>query len=178
MQALTTHEQAEVLNGPPWMTKWLAMRFAQRDLAMRSHALSNRVLTLTGRMSIFRGTHLLEPAFCEIIEQDHLDHWLWGTFRFLSGDDKSTWYYLLKARATLFYIPDATTITIENITGSAIDRMKENLKRWSGNTLRNGQRAIALGPRTTGFFIWWCLIDQRIASGHYLQVCVSLSCWL
>ncbi len=29
--------------------------------------------------------------------------------------------------------------------------------------LRNGQRAIALGPRKVGFFIWWCLIDQRLA---------------
>jgi glycosyltransferase Alg8 len=41
--------------------------------------------------------------------------------------------------------------------------MKENLRRWSGNTLRNGARAIALGPNKAGYFIWWCLIDQRCA---------------
>lgn len=163
MQALTTYEQAIVNNGPGWMQKWLDMRFAQRDLTMQSYSLSNKILTLTGRMSIFRGKHVLEPEFIDIIENDKLTHWLWGEFRFLSGDDKSTWYYLLKQRAEMFYIPDATTITIENIQGSAIDRMKENLRRWSGNTLRNGARAIALGPRTTGFFIWWCLLDQRLA---------------
>jgi glycosyltransferase Alg8 len=41
--------------------------------------------------------------------------------------------------------------------------MVQNLRRWSGNMLRNGARAIALGPRRTGFFIWWCIVDQRIA---------------
>jgi glycosyltransferase Alg8 len=180
MQALTTYEQAIVLNGPAWMTKWLEMRFAQRDFTMQSYSLSNKVITLTGRMSIFRGKHLLEPAFIQVIENDHLNHWLWGRFRFLSGDDKSTWYYLLKAGADMFYIPDATTITIEYIKGNPIDRMIENLRRWSGNTLRNGARAIALGPRRVGFYLWWCLIDQRISIwtmlvGHTIILILSFS---
>jgi glycosyltransferase Alg8 len=163
MQALTTYELAIVKNGPAWLKKWLDMRFAQRDLTMQSYSLSNKILTLTGRMSIFRGKHLIEPEFLDIVENDRLTHWLWGEYRFLSGDDKSTWYYLLKQSADMYYIPDALTITIEYIHGNAFDRMKENLRRWSGNTLRNGARAIALGPRTTGYFIWWCLIDQRLA---------------
>ena len=41
--------------------------------------------------------------------------------------------------------------------------MSENLRRWSGNMLRNGQRAIMLGPSRMPFFIWWCVIDQRLA---------------
>ena len=156
------------------------MRFAQRDLTMQSYALSDKVLTLTGRMSIFRGLHVLEPAFTQIIEQDHLTHWLWGDYRFLSGDDKSTWYYLLKQKADLFYIPDAVTVTIEYIQGSAVDRMKENLRRWSGNTLRNGARAIALGPQTVGYFIWWCLIDQRLTVwtmfvGHLITLLLAIT---
>ena len=163
MQALTTNEKAIVKQGPAWMKKWLEMRFSQRDLTMQSHALSNKVITLTGRMSLFRGKHLCDPDFIDIIENDRLTHWLWGDYRFLSGDDKSTWYYLLKQGADMFYIPDATAVTIEYIQGSALNRMKENLRRWSGNTLRNGARAIALGPGTVGYFIWWCLIDQRCA---------------
>lgn len=179
MQALTTHEQATVL-GPVWVKKWLDMRFSQRDFTMQSYALSNKILTLTGRMSIFRGKHLCESAFIQIIENDHLTHWLWGAYRFLSGDDKSTWYYLLKERADMFYIPDAVTITIEYIRGNAVDRMIENLRRWNGNTLRNGARAMKLGPRTTGFFIWWCLIDQRCAIwtmliGHMMILIFALS---
>lgn len=163
LQALTTFENAIVYNAPAWFKKWLEVRFIQRDFTMKSYALSNKVLTLTGRMSIFRGKHLLEPGFIDIVENDHLTHWLWGTYRFLSGDDKSTWYYLLKSKAEMFYIPDATTTTIEYIDRNPFDRMKENLRRWSGNTLRNGARAISLGPHRIGFFIWWCLVDQRIS---------------
>lgn len=163
LQALTTHEDVITLNAPRWFTKWLILRFAQRDFIMQSYSLSNKILTLTGRMSIFRGKHLLEPAFIDILENDHLTHWLWGKFRFLSGDDKSTWYYLLKSEAEMFYVPDATTTTIEYIAGNPFHRMKDNLQRWSGNNLRNGSRAIALGPKRIGFFIWWCLIDQRLA---------------
>jgi glycosyltransferase Alg8 len=178
MQALTTYEKSIVKVGPIWIQKWLDMRFAQRDFTMQSYALSNKILTLTGRMSIFRGKHLREPEFLEIIENDHITHWLWGTYRFLSGDDKSTWYYLLKNQADMFYIPDATTVTIEHVRTNPVDRMKENLRRWSGNTLRNGARAIALGPRTVGYFIWWCLIDQRCAIwtmllGHMIVIVLA-----
>jgi len=180
LQALTTHERAIVQNGPWWLVKWLDMRFAQRDYTMKSYALSGKILTLTGRMSVFRGRHLLEPEFVEVIENDHLSHWLWGDYRFLSGDDKSTWYYLLKSGAQMMYVPDALTVTIENISGSPINRMIENLRRWCGNTLRNGARAIALGPKRTGFFIWWCLIDQRLSvwtmlTGHLIILTLSLT---
>lgn len=177
LQALTTHEQSIIINGPAWMKKWLDMRFAQRDFTMRSYSLSGKILALTGRMSIFRGKHLLEPKFIDIVEYDHLEHWLWGKFRFLSGDDKSTWYYLLQHRADMFYVPDALTVTIEHISGNALKRMNDNLRRWSGNTLRNGARAIALGPKTVGWYIWWCLVDQRIAIWT-LPIGLTITCIL
>ena len=60
------------------MQSWLSMRFAQRRLAMQSHALSARVLTLTGRFSVFRATHLVSHDFIRLQEADFLDHWLWG----------------------------------------------------------------------------------------------------
>jgi len=162
LQALTTDEDV-ICRGPVWMQKWLTMRFAQRRIAMQSHALSNRVLTLTGRMSIFRAKHIKAYEFIRLLEADYLENWLWGSFRFLSGDDKSSWYYLLKNEARMLYVPDANGYTIEVIEGSAFKRMVENFRRWSGNMLRNGARAIKLGPRKMPFFIWWCLIDQRIA---------------
>ena len=162
LQALTTDEEV-ICFGPGWIGRWLEMRFAQRRLAMQSHALSQRVLTLTGRFSVFRARHIIDPQFIRTIEADHLDHWLWGRFRFLSGDDKSTWYHLLQKRAKMIYVPDATVFTIEIIKGSGLQRMVENFRRWSGNMLRNGARAIALGPRVVPPFIWWCVVDQRIA---------------
>lgn len=162
LQALTTNEEV-ICYGPAWINSWLDMRFAQRRLAMQSHALSDKVLTLTGRMSVFRAQHILSEKFIRTIEADHLDHWLWGRFRFLSGDDKSTWYHLLRCGAKMTYVPDATVYTIEVIKENGLGRMVQNFRRWSGNMLRNGARAIALGPVTVKPFIWWCVVDQRIA---------------
>ena len=162
LHALTTDEHVMV-RGPGWMQSWLNMRFAQRRMAMQSHALSHRVLTLTGRCSVFRATHVVSHEFIRLQEADYLDHWLWGTFRFLSGDDKSTWYTLLKRGVKMTYVPDASGTTIEVVEGSGYTRMVENLRRWSGNMLRNGWRAIMLGPKKMPFFIWWCCLDQRIA---------------
>ena len=162
LQALTTNEDVLVF-GPKWMQSWLTLRFAQRRLAMQSHALAGKVLTLTGRMSVFRARHIMEEGFVRTIEADHLNHWLWGRFRFLSGDDKSSWYYLLTKGAKMTYVPDAMVYTVEVVEGSGMARMVQNFRRWSGNMLRNGARAIALGPRKVGPFIWWCLIDQRLA---------------
>ncbi len=153
LHAVTTDEDVLVV-GPQWMQSWLSMRFAQRRLAMASHALSGRVLTLTGRFSVFRATHIVSNEFIRLQEADFLDHWLWGRFRFLSGDDKSSWYALLRHGVKMLYVPDSRGYTIEIIEGSAVTRMVENLRRWSGNMLRNGQRAIALGPFRMPFFIW------------------------
>ena len=61
------------------------------------------------------------------------------------------------------YVPDTIVYTIEYIEGNGLRRMFENLLRWSGNMLRNGMRAIALGPKRVGGYIWWCLIDQRLS---------------
>ena len=156
LQAVTTDEEV-VCYGPNWIRTWLTMRFAQRRIAMMSHALSNKVLTLTGRMSVFRARHLRSLKLIRLLEADHLDNWLWGNFRFLSGDDKSTWYYMLTQDAKMLYVPDAMAYTVEYIEGNGIDRMVQNFRRWSGNMLRNGTRALLLGPRKIGFFIWWCI---------------------
>jgi glycosyltransferase Alg8 len=164
LDALTTAERAIVL-GPRWIATWLDMRFAQRHLTMQSHALAHKVLALTGRCSVFRGREVLRDEFIQLVESDNLEDWLWGTIPFLSGDDKSTWFALLKkpGGSVMLYVPDATVCTVENIAGSAWQRMRFNLLRWSGNAIRNSSRVIALGPRRIGWFIWWCVLDQRVS---------------
>jgi mannuronan synthase len=169
LHALTTDEGV-VVHGPWWMQSWLNMRFAQRRIAMQSHALSNRVLTLTGRMSVFRAQHIVEEDFIRLQEADFLNHWLWGTFRFLSGDDKSTWYALLSKGVRMTYVPDASGTTIEVVDGNGWTRMEENLRRWSGNMLRNGQRAIKLGPGRMPFFIWTTLFSPMLAGAEALRL--------
>jgi glycosyltransferase Alg8 len=161
LDALTTDEKA-IFYGPKWMEEMTELRFAQRHLMMQSHALSKRVLTLTGRLSMFRSQVITAPDFIDRLENDYLDHWLWGRFRFLSGDDKSTWYLLLKNKAEMLYVRDTMVYTVEHISGNGFQRTLQNLLRWSGNMLRNNGRAIALGPEKVPPYIWWCLIDQRL----------------
>jgi glycosyltransferase Alg8 len=164
LDAVTTDEKAEVV-GPGWMQSWLTMRLCQRHIAMQSHSLSKKLLTLTGRLSVFRAAETIQEEFIRLVEADYLDHWLWGRFKFLSGDDKSTVYALLKKpqRTLLLYVPDALACTSELVEGNGFTRLRQNLLRWSGNVLRNGSRCIALGPRQVGPFIWWCMVDQRIS---------------
>ncbi|MDL5052085.1 glycosyltransferase [Oscillatoria laete-virens NRMC-F 0139] len=160
--ALTTDE-IPIVSGSYLFSEWLNLRFSQRHLYMCSHALSRKLLCLTGRFSLFRSQAALHPGFISILENDTLEDWLWGKFKFLSGDDKSTWYWLLKNRAEMIYVPDVSVYTIETISGSVTHRAYQNMRRWFGNMLRNGNRALALSPLRTSWFIWCCLLDQRIS---------------
>lgn len=162
MGALTTDEMPVVV-GSYLFSEWLHVRFCQRHVYMCSHALSHKLLCLTGRFSLYRSEAALDPSFADLLENDNLEDWLWGQFKFLSGDDKSTWYWLLRRRYDLLYIHDVMVYTIETISGSFAERAYQNMRRWFGNMLRNGNRAIALGPHRTGWFIWYCLLDQRIS---------------
>lgn len=161
--ALTTDEICEV-DGARIFRNWYSMRFAQRHIAMSSVSLSKRVLTLTGRMSMFRGSLLTDPSFIARVELDWIDHWRLGRFRFLTGDDKSTWYWMLKNGYEMLYIPDAQVLTIETPPDpSFLVSSRTLMRRWFGNMLRTNGRAIALGPRRMGLFTWWCILDQRMS---------------
>ena len=162
MAALTTDE-LPIVQGSYLFSEWFHLRFAQRHYQMCSVSLSRKLMCLTGRFSLFSARCALSPSFAEQLERDTLDDWLWGRFKFLSGDDKSTWFWLLKRGYDMIYLPDVTIYSIETISGSLLDRVYQNMRRWYGNMLRNSDRAIALGPRKNGWFMWWCLIDQRIS---------------
>lgn len=161
--ALTTDETPYVV-GSYLFSEWFHLRFAQRHYMMCSISLSRRVLCLTGRFSLYRAEAALAPDFAAQLENDTLDDWLWGRFKFLSGDDKTTWYWMLRHRDyDLLYIPDVLIYSIESISGSLWKRVYQNMRRWFGNMLRNGNRAMALGPRRLGAFVYLCLLDQRIS---------------
>lgn len=172
--ALTTDEVPEV-SGSYIFSEWFHLRFSQRHYQMCSISLSNKVLCLTGRFSLYRSEAALHPNFAEQLENDMLNDWLWGQFKFLSGDDKTTWYWLLQHRNyDLLYIPDVVVYSIETVSGSLYNRMYQNMRRWFGNMLRNGNRALALGPRRTGLFVWLCLLDQRLS----MWTCLVSPCLL
>lgn len=162
--ALTTNNRAEV-TGNDATREWYDLRYAQRHLMMSSMSVSRRLLVLTGRYSVFRADLATQPDFIELIESDHVDHWRFGNFKFLSGDDKSSWYWLLKNGWRMLYIPDVYVTGFEELP----DRRRffasttDLMRRWYGNMLRTSNRAIALGPRPMGMFTWWSLVDQRLS---------------
>ena len=162
MGGLTTNERPEVY-GSYLFSEWLQLRFGQRHQYMCSHALSRKVLCLTGRCSFFRAEAALAPSFRNLLANDYIDDWLWGQFRFFSGDDKSTWYWLVRHGYQMLYVPDVMVTTIETISGSVWERAYQNMRRWSGNMFRNGSRVLGLGIGKVGFFTWLCVLDQRIS---------------
>lgn len=161
--ALTTDEICEV-EGREIFRQWYSLRFAQRQILMCSMGLSRRVLTLTGRMSMFRARIACDDDFIEHVQEDSIDHWRLGKVKFLTGDDKSSWYWLLKRGYRMLYVPDVIVETIEQPPADRfVDSAAMLMVRWFGNMLRTNGRAIALGPHRIGFFTWWAILDQRVS---------------
>jgi glycosyltransferase Alg8 len=160
---ITTDEDCVVESGP-LLRAWHRLRFAQRHLLMSSMALSRRLLVLTGRMSIFRGALATDPSFINAVEADYIEHWRLGRVQLLTGEDKSTWFWILNANYQMLYLPDVQVTTVEHPPSQwLLPASTQLMLRWFGNMLRISYRAIALGPRRIGLFTWWCLIDQRLS---------------
>ncbi len=161
--ALTTDELCEV-RGSKIIREWHNLRFAQRQILMCSLGLSYKVLTLTGRMSMFRASIITDPEFIGHVQSDAIDHWRLGHFKFLTGDDKSSWYAVLKQGWDMLYVPDTVVMTVEHPPSENFYKATTQLMfRWFGNMLRTNGRALALGPHRIGLFAWWCVLDQRIS---------------
>ena len=161
--ALTTDEGI-IIEKKNLFRDWFILRFNQRQAMMCSMGVSSRVLTLTGRMSVFRADLATNPDFVNWVNHDFLDHWRLGRVKFLTGDDKSTWYWLLKNGYEMAYLPDVQSRSMETQPRPTFyESSKILMVRWFGNMMRTNGRAIALGPRRIGFFTWWSILDQRIS---------------
>jgi glycosyltransferase Alg8 len=162
--AVTTNNRA-IVDGSDITKEWYDLRYAQRHMLMCSTSLSRRVLVLTGRYSVIRADLCTRRDFIELVEDDRLTHPRFGTFKLLSGDDKSTWYWLLKNNWAMRYVPDAHAYGFEKLPGSGsfLEGSISLMRRWFGNMFRTSARAISLGPRGMGLFTWWCLVDQRLS---------------
>lgn len=161
--ALTTDETCEV-DGNWAFRDWYNLRFAQRQVLMCSLGLSRRVLTLTGRLSLFRASVACSPDFIASIETDSVPHWRLGRIDFLTGDDKSTWFHILKSGREMLYVPDVRVVTIETPPSPHfLEASAMLMARWFGNMLRTNGRALALGPQKIGLFVWVSVLDQRLS---------------
>ena len=77
------------------------------------------------------------PEFIADVESDSLMHWRLGRFKFLTGDDKSSWYSLMRLGYDTFYVPDAAINTVEHPPEKSFIKASRKLMfRWYGNNLR------------------------------------------
>ncbi|WP_434361174.1 glycosyltransferase family 2 protein [Parasalinivibrio latis] len=161
--AVTTHNQATV-KGSSITRQWYRQRMSLRHFYMCSLSLSYRVLVLTGRFSAFRASLALSSDFIENLRYDYIKHWRYGQIRLLTGDDKSTWFYVLKNQWKMLYLPDwKVTCMEEEPTHNFFTTSVQLMTRWYGNMLRSNLRALSLSPQRLGWFLWLCLWDQRIS---------------
>jgi len=162
--AITTNEAAFIRTNSNWYKDWFNLKFGQRHTLFQSHSLSKKVLTLTGRLSAYRTDIIVQEKFISRVENDIITTVMHGKFRFLMGDDKTTWFNLLEAGWNMRYLPDALCYSLESRDADFLDLSRSLPYRWYGNTLRNSNRALSLGPKKIkSFFIWWAILDQRIS---------------
>jgi len=144
--------------------EWYRLRMAQRHITMSSMAVSGKVLVLTGRWSMFRTQILTHPNFAATLLDDVIYHPRLGRITMLTGDDKSSWRWVVENGWDVTYVPDAVIYCLESLPGKGFVIDTWNLqKRWFGNMVRGGIKALELGPKTLGWFTYLALIDQKIS---------------
>jgi len=156
--AVTTNEMSFINTKSNWYKDWFSLKFGQRHILFQSHSLSDKVITLTGRFSVFRLDICLEEDFIKQIEDDILTNPMTGRFRFLMGDDKSSWFYLFKKGWDMLYIPDSIIYTLESRDDHFLNLSFSLPFRWYGNTLRNNDRAVKI--KNISPFINYVIRDQ------------------
>jgi glycosyltransferase Alg8 len=162
VDAITT-DNISVTEGHWLYRKWYTLRFSMRHRYMKSLSLSRQLQVLTGRFSLFRARDCVTQEFISCLENDRIKHWLHGEIQFVTGDDKSTWYTLLKKGSEMLYVPDAIIYCMEDSGPRPFHTSIQKMRRWFGNMLRNNGRAIGLGLATQKPFVWWCHVDQRLS---------------
>jgi len=161
--ALTT-DNIPLVAGFSIAREWYRLRMRTRHELMSSLSLSGRVLVLTGRFSLFRAEIALAPGFIAAVGHDSSYHWRLGRISMLTGDDKSTWFWVLRAGWKMLYVPDVGVQCLEKLPHQGFfDSTIALMLRYFGNMTRNNSRAIALGPRRIGYFTWLTLVDQRVS---------------
>lgn len=164
LSAVTANNSA-VVRGSATLKAWYELKHANRHLNMSSLSLSGRLLVLTGRFSVVRTEDALEDDFIAAVESDCIDHWRMGRIMCITGDDKSTWYHLMRRGRRMLYVPDAMAVSLEAAerNSSLVQTTSRLMMRWYGNMLRANVKAIMLPPWRIGIFTWWCILDQRLS---------------
>jgi mannuronan synthase len=158
VDAIITDEEGIVADSPV-VQAWHGLHAARRHQTLSSLGLSRRLPLVTGGMSIHPARVATDPSFITSLEQDHLGHAREGPAPLRTGDDQSTWLWLLHRDRRMLYLPDVKTVTIEHAPSAATRLMLRGSDDMDGRS----STAIALGPARIGLFTWWFLIERRVS---------------
>lgn len=125
--------------------------------------LSKRVLTLTGRMSMFRASIITNPDFIAHVENDYLNHWRFGQLKFLTGDDKSSWYWVLKNGWNMLYVPDVKMLRLNTRRKISFVLVHSLCSDGLAICCVPSERALDVPPHITGFLhggVCWIRISM------------------
>lgn len=172
--ALTT-ENIPLVAGASYHREWYRLRMTQRHMYMCSQALSSRVLVLTGRFSVFRSEIAYHKNFAAMLNHDAL-HTGQGKVKMLTGEDKSSWRWVVERGYKLLYVPDTPIYSLEELPGKGFFRSTTSLMlRWFGNMIRGGARALRVDRQKVGFFAYLTFLDQRVSKWTTLVAPVFFS---
>ena len=92
---------------------------------------------------MFRASIVTTPEFIEEVRNDQVEHWRFGKLKFLTGDDKSSCYHLMKTGWDMIYVPDVLVETVEHPPSDNFFKASTMLMfRWSRQHASH-QRAFA-----------------------------------
>jgi len=114
---------------------------------------------------MMRASIVTEREFVNTVQLDHITHWRLGTFGFLTGDDKSSLYDIMKKGWKMLYVPDVMVYTVEEIVNDNFFKGSLQLMtRWFGNQYRTNSRQLNIpnAREVVNTYPWYAMIDQRI----------------
>ncbi len=161
--AVTVNE-VPLVEGNTLFVAWRWLRSLQRNQVMSSFALSNRVLVLTGRFSMYRSEILLRN---EVINRIRKDFLIWDDqyISLLTGDDKTTWLEVLRRGYDIRYLPDVLIYPVEQQDEKKgfIAETVALTTRYSGNMARANLHPDAWRNSKGKLHFQYGLLDQRVS---------------
>lgn len=162
LQLVGTGQEA-ICFGPKWVRDWLRLRFARRHQELCSQSLSGRFLPLSGRLRILRARRVLDEAFIRQQEQSLRFPKVASKHLRLSVSDSITWIHLLRSKGRMMFVPDVTVYSISLLRQLNVLELALHLRRWSGQSMQRAIQVLSLGPAVISGYIWWRVLDMRLA---------------
>lgn len=145
------------------MSEWYKLCFVQCYINMCLMVLFKCVLIMIGWMLVFCVWVVINFEFIIDVENDYLEYWCLGCFKFFIGDDKFSWFSLMCLGYDIFYVFDVVINMVEYLLEKSFIKVSCKLMYcWYGNNLWQNLCVFKFGVWCLGWFIMLVLFDQCV----------------